>query len=32
MTYSKTQGVTLELGVRAEKEEACSLIVSAIGG
>lgn len=32
MTYSKTQGVALELGVRAEKEEACSLIVSAIGG
>ena len=32
MTYSKTQGVTLELGVRAEKEEACGLIVSAIGG
>ena len=32
MTYSKTQGVTLELGVRAEKEEACSLIISAIGG
>jgi len=32
MTYSKAQGVTLELGVRAEKEEACSLIISAIGG
>ena len=32
MTYSKNQGVTLELGVRAEREEACSLIVSAIGG
>lgn len=32
MTYSKAQGVTLELGVRAEKEEACTLIVSAIGG
>lgn len=32
MTYSKAQGVTLELSVRAEKEEACSLIVSAIGG
>jgi len=32
MTYSKTQGVTLELGVRAEKEEACGLILSAIGG
>lgn len=32
MTYSKTQGVTLELGVRAEKEEACALVLSAIGG
>lgn len=32
MTYSKAEGVTLELGVRGEKEEACSLIVSAIGG
>jgi len=32
MTYSKTQGVTLELGVRAEKAGACGLIVSAIGG
>ena len=32
MTYSKTQGVTLELGVRAERQEACGLIISAIGG
>ncbi|OCH95666.1 coatomer subunit gamma [Obba rivulosa] len=32
MTYSKAQGVTLELGVRAEKQEACSLVVAAIGG
>jgi coatomer subunit gamma len=32
MAYSKAQGVTLELGVRAEKQEACSLIISAIGG
>ncbi|KAF9780088.1 coatomer subunit gamma [Thelephora terrestris] len=32
MTHSKTQGVTLELSVRAEKEGACGLIVSAIGG
>lgn len=32
MAYSKAEGVTLELGVRAEKQQACSLIVSAIGG
>lgn len=32
MTYSKAQGVTLELSVRAEKAEACRLIISAIGG
>ena len=32
MTYSKAQGVTLELSVRAERQEACSLIISAIGG
>lgn len=30
MTYSKAQGVTLELGVRAEKQEAANLIVAAI--
>ncbi|KAI0783408.1 coatomer subunit gamma [Abortiporus biennis] len=30
MTYSKAQGVTLELGVRAEKQEAANLVVSAI--
>ena len=30
MTYSKAQGVTLELGVRSEKQEAASLVVSAI--
>lgn len=32
MTYSKAQGVTLELSVRAEKAEACNLVISAIGG
>ena len=32
MTYSANQGVTLELGVRAEKPEACNLVVSAFGG
>jgi coatomer protein complex subunit gamma len=32
MTFSKGQGVTLELGVRAEQESACALVVSAIGG
>lgn len=30
MTYSKAQGVTLELGVRAEKQEAANLVVAAI--
>ncbi|KIJ22182.1 hypothetical protein PAXINDRAFT_178275 [Paxillus involutus ATCC 200175] len=32
MTFSKGQGVTLELGVRAEQENACALVVSAVGG
>ena len=32
MTYSTGAGVTLELGVRAEKEAACNLVVTAIGG
>lgn len=32
MTFSKGHGVTLELGVRAEQESACALVVSAIGG
>ncbi|KIJ66406.1 hypothetical protein HYDPIDRAFT_86985 [Hydnomerulius pinastri MD-312] len=32
MTFSKGQGVTLELGVRAEQESACALVVSAVGG
>ncbi|EKM61443.1 uncharacterized protein PHACADRAFT_180560 [Phanerochaete carnosa HHB-10118-sp] len=30
MTYSKGQGVALELGVRAEKQESASLVVAAI--
>ncbi|KAF8578751.1 coatomer subunit gamma [Ramaria rubella] len=32
MTYSSGQGVTLELGVRAEKPEATRLVIAAIGG
>lgn len=32
MTFTKGQGVTLELGVRAEKQEACDLVLAAIGG
>ena len=32
MTFSRGQGVTLELGVRAEQENACALVVSVIGG
>jgi coatomer subunit gamma len=32
MTFARGQGVTLELGVRAEKQEACDLVVAAIGG
>ncbi|THH19580.1 hypothetical protein EW146_g1625 [Bondarzewia mesenterica] len=32
MTFSHGQGVTLELGVRAEKQEACKLVLAAIGG
>lgn len=32
MTFAKGQGVTLELGVRAEKQEACNLVIAAIGG
>lgn len=32
MTFSKGQGVTLELGVRAEREAACALVVSAVAG
>ncbi len=30
MTYSKNQGVSLELGVRAEQQEAANLVVAAI--
>ncbi len=32
MTFSKGTGVTLELGVRAEKQEACNLVLTAVGG
>jgi len=32
MTYSKGQGVTLELSVRAEKQEVCDLVLAAVGG
>lgn len=32
MTYSRGEGVTLELGVRAEKQEVCSLVLAAVGG
>jgi len=32
MTFSRGEGVTLELGARGEKEEACRLVIAAIGG
>ncbi|THV06534.1 Coatomer, gamma subunit [Dendrothele bispora CBS 962.96] len=32
MTFSKGQGVTLELAVRAEKQEVCDLVLAAVGG
>jgi len=32
MTYSRGQGVTLELSVRAEKQEVCDLVLAAVGG
>lgn len=32
MTFSRGEGVTLELGARGEKEEACQLVIAAIGG
>jgi coatomer protein complex subunit gamma len=32
MTYSSGQGVTLELGVRAERQDACQLVLAAVGG
>lgn len=31
MTFSRGAGVTLELSVRAEKQEVCDLVISAIG-
>ncbi|KAF9055946.1 adaptin N terminal region-domain-containing protein [Panaeolus papilionaceus] len=32
MTFSRGQGVTLELAVRAEKQEVCDLVLAAVGG
>jgi coatomer protein complex subunit gamma len=32
MTFSRGEGVTLELGVRAEKEDTCNLVLAAVGG
>lgn len=32
MTFSSGQGVTLELGVRAERQDACDLVLAAVGG
>jgi coatomer protein complex subunit gamma len=32
MTFAKGQGVTLELGVRAEAEAVCNLVLAAVGG
>ena len=32
MTFSRGQGVTLELSVRAEKQEVCDLVLAAVGG
>jgi coatomer subunit gamma len=32
MTYSRGQGVTLELNVRAEKKELFDLVLAAVGG
>ncbi|KAG6879445.1 hypothetical protein C0992_002576 [Termitomyces sp. T32_za158] len=32
MTYSQGAGVTLELGVRGEKQEICDLVLDAVGG
>jgi coatomer protein complex subunit gamma len=32
MTFSRGQGVTLELSVRAERQEVCNLVLSAVGG
>lgn len=32
MTFSQGAGVMLELGVRAEKQEVCDLVISAVAG
>ncbi|KAF9531865.1 coatomer subunit gamma [Crepidotus variabilis] len=32
MTFSRGEGVTLELGVRADKQEVCDLVLAAVGG
>jgi coatomer protein complex subunit gamma len=32
MTFSKGQGVTLELAVRAEQQSVCDLVLAAVGG
>ncbi|TFK26805.1 coatomer subunit gamma [Coprinopsis marcescibilis] len=32
MTFSRDSGVTLELSVRAEKQEVCDLVIAAVGG
>jgi coatomer protein complex subunit gamma len=32
MTFSRGQGVTLGLEVRAEKQDACNLVLAAVGG
>ena len=32
MTFSQGSGVTLELGVRAESQEVCDLVLAAVGG
>lgn len=32
MTFSRDSGVTLELGVRADKQEVCDLVLAAVGG
>lgn len=32
MTFAKGQGVTMELGVRAETQATCNLVLSAVGG
>lgn len=32
MSFASSTGVTLELAVRAEKQEACNLVIAAIGG